>query len=127
MLSSSSTPTVADACAFTCTSRPDTDAVLVVPEGELDLATAPLLDAELRQARDAGCEKLVVDLRGLNFIDSSGVHLLLRWAAWAARHDRAFSLIPGSKRVQMVFAMTGVLDLLAFDRVSSARGRVVHT
>jgi anti-sigma B factor antagonist len=117
MLSRSSS-LVDDLGAFTCTVRSDTDAVVLAPEGELDLATAPVLDDQLHDVRDAGCRKLVVDLRGLTFIDSTGVQLLLRWAAWAARNGRAFSLIPGSERVQMVFAITGIVDRLAFDRPS---------
>ena len=101
---------------FHCTVRPDNDATVVAPEGELDIATAPRLDAALCRLRDAGFAKLVVDLRGLTFIDSSGVQLLLRWGTWAARGGRGFSLIPGSQRIQMVLAMTGVIDVLAFDR-----------
>jgi anti-sigma B factor antagonist len=116
VLSPSVPQLAADAVAFRCTVHPDTDSAVVAPEGELDLATAPVLDAELCRLRDAGVAKLVVDLRGLTFIDSTGVHLLLRWATWAARDGRAFSLVPGSERIQMVLAMTGVVDMLAVTR-----------
>jgi anti-sigma B factor antagonist len=110
---SRSDPRLVDAVSeFRCAVLNDTDAAIVAPEGELDLATAPLLDAELRRLRDEGTRRLVVDLRGLTFIDSSGVHLLLRWA----RGDRRFSLIPGPQRVQMVLAMTGVVDHLRVER-----------
>jgi anti-sigma B factor antagonist len=115
VLSTSRWRAIDDAGTFTCTVHNDTDAAIVVPRGELDLATAPVLDAQLRRVRDAGGDKLVVDLRGLTFIDSTGVQLLLHWGTWAARSGRAFSLIPGADRVQMVFALTGVVDLLAFD------------
>jgi anti-sigma B factor antagonist len=116
VLSTSLSRAVDDAGTFTCTVHHDAGAATVVPQGELDLATAPVLDAQLRDVRDAGRDELVVDLRGLTFIDSTGVQLLLQWGTWAARTGRGFSLIPGSERVQMVFAITGIVDLLAFDR-----------
>ena len=115
LLSPSHQPAVLDG-SFHCTVRPDRDAAIVVPEGELDIATAPLLEAELTALRDAGFERLVVDLRGLTFIDATGVHLFLRWAASATRRGHAFSLVPGAQRIQMVLAMTGVVEMLMFDR-----------
>ena len=102
-----------DLTDFRCGCASDGDAVTVSPVGELDLATAPLLEAELR--RTAGSRELVVDLRRLTFIDSSGVHLLLRWAGDSARRRREFRVIPGAERVQLVLAMTGVLDTLGLD------------
>ena len=54
---------------------------IVQPHGELDLATVPTLDAALERVEIT--ERLVLDLRGLSFIDSSGLHLLV------ALHRRA--------------------------------------
>ena len=51
------------------------------PHGELDLATAPTLEAALDGVEIA--ERLVLDLCGLSFIDSTGLHLLV------ALHRRA--------------------------------------
>jgi anti-anti-sigma factor len=102
------------------TVRAESDAATVAPHGELDLATAPLLDADLRDLRDIGFRTLVVDLRGLTFIDSAGVHLLLRWATSAARRGDAFRVIPGPDRVHLVFAITGVLDALGLDEPRAA-------
>jgi anti-sigma B factor antagonist len=116
MPSSTDSGTALAGATFFCNVQPDRDAAIVAPVGELDMATVPLLDAELCTLRDAGFRKLVVDLRGLSFIDSSGVQLLIRWATRAVRHGQAFSLVPGSERVQMVLALTGVVDLLAFDQ-----------
>jgi anti-sigma B factor antagonist len=93
----------------------DFDQVVVAPRGELDLDTAPILDADLRAARDLGFKTIVVDLRGLSFIDSAGVSLLLEWAANAARRGHAFRLIPGADRVQLVFRLTGVLELFGLE------------
>jgi anti-sigma B factor antagonist len=101
--------------ALDATIHADFDQVVVAPRGELDLDTAPALDADLRAVRDLGFETIVVDLRGLSFIDSAGVSLLLEWAATAARRGHAFRLVPGADRVQLVFRLTGVLEALGLE------------
>ncbi len=97
---------------FGCTVHARDGVVTITPTGELDLGTVPLLESAMSYERDLGDGELVVDLRGLTFIDSSGVHLLLRWAQDAARGSHDFRVIPGPDRVQLVFAMTGVLEAL---------------
>jgi anti-sigma B factor antagonist len=103
-----------------CTISADGDVVTVAPTGELDIDTVPVLDRDLRDVRDIGYRTIVVDLRGLTFIDSAGVQLLLRWATGAARRGDELRLIPGSDRVQLVFRLTGVLDALGFERTLHA-------
>jgi anti-sigma B factor antagonist len=98
--------------AFLCEVTPDRDVVWIAPQGELDLATAPVLDAQLQDLADAGFEKLVLDLRELTFVDSTGVHLLIRWTEWAGGRDDAFRLIAGPPRVMRVLEMTGVRPYL---------------
>ena len=100
---------------FHCEIRPETDRAMLVPAGELDLNTAALLDSALRDLHDLGFETLVVDLRGLTFIDSVGIQLLLRWTVTAARRGHAFRLLPGPDRVQLVLGMAGVLDAVIFE------------
>jgi anti-anti-sigma factor len=55
---------------------------VVVPRGELDLATAPQLD-DVVQAHLAAGRDVIVDLRELDFMDSSGLRVLV------AGHTRA--------------------------------------
>jgi anti-anti-sigma factor len=59
------------------------DVAIVQPRGELDLATVETLHAALDDIKGAG--RLVLDLRGLSFIDCAGLHLLV------ALHQRAQS------------------------------------
>ena len=76
---------------------------LLTVRGELDLATAPTLERVLAiQARHRG--PLVLDLRGLSFIDVTGLAVLLRAAADARRHRCILKLIPGD-------AVTRLLEL----------------
>jgi anti-anti-sigma factor len=45
--------------------------------GEIDAATAPLLDAKITEAARSGASEVVLDLGGLAFIDSSGLSVLV--------------------------------------------------
>jgi anti-sigma B factor antagonist len=105
---------------FHCAIQPQSERAVLAPTGELDIETAPLLDSALRDLRDVGFETLVVDLRGLTFIDSQGIQLLLRWTITAAHRGHAFRLLPGPERVQMVLAMTGVLEHVQLEHVRRA-------
>src|SRR3954453_15606356 len=67
---------------------------LLTLRGELDLATAPELDELVNDRLDAG-QDVVVDLRGLDFMHSSGIRVLVAAHARAARNDtRLFVVRP---------------------------------
>jgi len=90
----------------------DGSLVLVV-QGELDIATSPLLDQALGQARATGATSIVVDLLAVSFIDSTALHVLLKHAR--ADNGRArVRLTKGSPQTQRLFELTGVLDYLPF-------------
>ena len=100
--------------SFVCTVEPHRQSIRVRPEGELDMATAPVVDRRLIELRDAGFESLVVDLRGLTFMDSSGVHLLVDWTNRCAADGATFAVIDGGAAVQRVLEVTGVRPSLRF-------------
>jgi anti-anti-sigma factor len=80
----------------------------LTPVGELDLATAPLLESAFDAVfRDTGVEMIVVDLTELAFMDSTGIHLLLRMCAACEDGDR-LRVINGSRAVQRVLDVSGV-------------------
>jgi len=90
------------------------DAVVVLV-GELDLAGSAALEAEIeRLAALDGVERVVLDLRRLEFMDSSG----LRAVALADRRmraaGRALALIRGPDVVQRVFDITRMAERLKF-------------
>jgi anti-sigma B factor antagonist len=84
------------------------------PRGELDIATAPDLDADLEAVRDLGFASIVVDLRDLRFVDSSGVGLLVRWGTDADAQGVDLTIVPGPEPVHRVFRLSGLLELLRF-------------
>lgn len=97
---------------FSIEVRPDRRRVFVVPRGELDIATVDQLAAELDELVSRGFETIVLDLRATSFLDSSGVHLLIRQTA---RSDAQVTLIDGVPAIRRVIDLTGARQLLRFE------------
>jgi anti-sigma B factor antagonist len=98
---------------ITVVATPDPDQVCVQLKGELDIAAAPLARDRIAELKRTG-RHLVLDLRGLSFIDSSGLNLVLRLAADSTRDGWDLSLIPGSRVVQRIFELTDTEERLPF-------------
>lgn len=86
----------------------------VRPEGDLDMSTAGEVDTALREALDGGAKRLVVDLRGLHFMDSTGLTLLTRWNNASRRDGFDLELIEGDERIQRLFTLTGLHEYFTF-------------
>ena len=79
--------------------------------GELDIADVPRLEQALDAAVADSAGAFLVDLTELDFLDSSGIRLLLRARALLGRADRAFALICPHGPVRRAIELTGVSDL----------------
>jgi anti-sigma B factor antagonist len=79
-------------------------------------ATLPVLERHLQELRDAGFQRLIIDLGGLSFMDSSGVRLALKWHATALRDGFEIGFAPGPPAVHRVFEVAGVTDRVRFVR-----------
>jgi anti-sigma B factor antagonist len=84
------------------------DAAVVVPTGELELATAPALEASLARAFEDDCGHVVLDLRELEFIDSSGLRTLLTARRQAEDAGQRFSLVAGHRGLERTLEIAGV-------------------
>lgn len=82
--------------------------------GEIDLATAALLAERVHELSGAGFTHIVIDLRGLTFLDASGLRLLLTLHRDAEREGWRLSLLQGSRAIRRVFEITGMLNALPF-------------
>jgi len=78
------------------------------------MATAPILAAQLKELRASGFRHLVIDLGRLDFIDSTGLRLLLTEHADAREDGFSIALVGGKPAVQRVFELTKTLDVLPF-------------
>jgi anti-sigma B factor antagonist len=80
----------------------------LTPIGELDIATAPLLEKAFDVVfGDGDSETIVVDLTEVSFMDSTEIHLLIRMHDFCADVDR-LRVINGSPAVQRMLDLTGV-------------------
>lgn len=90
--------------------RDDSVAVVVV-QGELDLASVDELRAALREAEEAA-DKLVLDLRGLEFMDTSGLSLVIEQDKRTVDAGKRFVVVRPPAPVQRIFDMVGVTKRL---------------
>jgi anti-anti-sigma factor len=95
---------------FGVTLQPRGDRVCVVLVGEWDLASSRRLEREVVALLDDGCPAIELDLRELAFIDSSGVHELLRCRDHAAGRHAPLSLVLVPGPVQRALEVCAVLD-----------------
>ena len=86
----------------------------VTLRGELDLATvSEVTDALQRLApRADGVRHVVLDLRGLTFMDSNGVRVLLKQREFARTNHYNLAVVRGNDAIQRLLALTGVEELL---------------
>ncbi len=84
---------------------------VVTLTGELDLAGAAALEQELDSAA-AGA--VVLDLRGLEFMDSTGLRAIVVAALEAQRAGGSLALVAGPEPVMRVFDITRMRERLTF-------------
>jgi anti-sigma B factor antagonist len=82
--------------------------------GEIDLSTAELLDHELRRAEGGDAAAIVVDLSGLDFLDSYGLRVLVAADVRSRTDGQRLRLLRGPEHVDRVFAATGLSERLPF-------------
>jgi stage II sporulation protein AA (anti-sigma F factor antagonist) len=85
---------------------------IVQPRGDLDLATVDALQTALNGIDGVG--RLVLDLRGLGFIDSSGVQLLVTLHHRAQRDELELSVIAPTGAANRAIELCGLDKTLPF-------------
>jgi anti-sigma B factor antagonist len=94
-----------------CTRKGD-DQVIAL-DGELDMASAGPIENELLRAVSGDCGRVVVDLRELRFLDSTGVHLLANAYARCAHEGTTMKVLVGNGAVRRVLEVCGMVERLA--------------
>jgi anti-sigma B factor antagonist len=82
--------------------------VVVRLDGELDLASAPLLEGELDGDSVREATTVVIDLRGLEFIDSTGLRVIFSAHEQARERGQQFAVTRGPEQVQRLLSITRV-------------------
>lgn len=76
--------------------------------GEIDVYTAPRLKSGLIDMVNEGNYDIVVDLSGVDFIDSSGLGVLVGGLKRVKSHDGAISLVCSQENILKIFRITGL-------------------
>jgi anti-sigma B factor antagonist len=93
--------------AFAVAEFRDGSTVRLYLRGELDMASRPQVENALMRAEESGATVVELDLAGLTFMDSSGVHLALDTRRRSRTNGYSLVLLEGSAAVQRVFELTG--------------------
>ena len=89
------------------------DGVRVALSGELDLATASSVEEQLVELDGTDSpSRLVLDIRGLSFIDSTGLSLLINADNRARKAGRRVTIVSGNGAPRRILATTGLLARL---------------
>lgn len=74
--------------------------------GELDISSAPVLEDALGRVEESGPRVLLVDLRELEFMDSTGLRTLVSADQRARDEGRRLAIVRGPEAVDRIFTMT---------------------
>lgn len=96
---------------LTVSVEPLEDALLVRAYGELDIGTVELLETRVNASLDSS-SAVLLDMKGVRFIDSCGLRLLLRCSMRAGQLDRSFFIVRPSAQVSWMVDVTGTAALV---------------
>jgi anti-anti-sigma factor len=90
----------------------DSDVVVIRPEGRLNMVAAPGLRKQLHGLVEAGSVKLVVDLSGTEFIDSSGLGAMISGLKAARQAGGDLRIAAPTRQVTTVLELTNLNRVL---------------
>ena len=93
---------------LTIDARVEGDWDVVVVRGEVDLYTSPTLRAAIERSLDRGARRVLVDLRDVGFMDSSGLGVLVGGLRRSRERGGELALVCGEGSVMRVLSMTGL-------------------
>ncbi len=82
------------------------DRVILELHGELDMATSPQLDGALHELAQDGPATVVLDLRGVSFLDSTGLKAIFSARNASRERGQQLAVTPGSPQVQRLLSLT---------------------
>jgi len=88
--------------------QPERERVRVIPHGELDLTTVGQLQTQIQDLRARGFATIVLDLRQLAFMDSTGLRLMLTLHAESRSNGFRFAIIDCEGPVRRLLELTRV-------------------
>ena len=100
----------------------DRDGVSVARvRGEIDLSNADSIYSTLAHAGEPTAPGLIVDLSGVDYLDSAGVRLLFRLARTLGDDDRRLrTVVPGDARIRRVLELANAQEQIGVDESEDA-------
>ena len=89
-------------------SRTEGDKTVVSVGGEIDVYTAPKLREQIVQLVEEGRYHLVVDMEDVEFLDSTGLGVLVGGLKRVRAHDGSLRLVCTQERILKIFRITGL-------------------
>ncbi|HZC26486.1 MAG TPA: STAS domain-containing protein [Actinopolymorphaceae bacterium] len=100
----------------------DDDLTVINVEGEIDVYTAPKLREKLIDLVNKGKYHLLVDMEKVEFLDSTGLGVLVGGLKRVRAHDGSLELVCTQERILKIFRITGLTKVFGiFDAVDDAR------
>lgn len=93
---------------LTVTSRQEGARTVITVNGEIDVYTAPSLRERLNELVSAGQYDLVVDMGGVEFLDSTGLGVLVGGLKRVRSHEGTLRLVCAQEKILKVFRITGL-------------------
>jgi anti-sigma B factor antagonist len=98
----------------------------VAIHGELDIAAVPELEHALDVAILESTGAFVLDLSGVEFLDSTGLRLVLRWRGLLAREERSLAIVCPPGPVRKLFDIAGIAEqLFLYDSRETAAAALI--
>lgn len=93
---------------LTVTSRREGARTVISVSGEIDVYTAPSLRERLNELVASGNYDLIVDMAGVEFLDSTGLGVLVGGLKRVRLHDGSLRLVCAQEKILKVFRITGL-------------------
>lgn len=101
--------------------RADGERMVVDVGGEIDVYTAPKLRERLVELINSGHYHLIVNLEGVDFLDSTGLGVLVGALKRVRAHEGSLLLVCTQERLLKIFRITGLAKVFPiYDSVSAA-------
>lgn len=100
------------ASPFSVDVRSENGAPLLRISGELDLSSSPKLEEELARTTATSPSLIIIDLRDLDFMDSTGLSVLIRAHQQAQQSGHRLGIVNGPQQIRRLLSLTGVADRL---------------
>lgn len=86
-------------------------AVIIKLDGEVDVYTAPRLKSRLIDLVDQGKYNIIVNLEGVDFMDSSGLGVLVGGLKRVRSHEGTIGLVCTQENILKIFRITGLVKV----------------